>query len=535
MHRLQIVRFWPRTGAPASFRALLPDRRGVAAVTFVAMAAVLLGIAALATEVGGWYLARGSAQAAADAAAIAGAVALNSGGDPVAAGKAAADANHYNNAFAGSGLLSISVSIDNPPTLGAYAGDASATEANVSVTVAPSISGIFLGAGAVAINAHAVAKMLPINGACVLATDTSAVTGLMVSQAQYGNLCTYVANSPSSTAIDVTLGDPTQANVYAFSTPGDCVGCPPANSPLARPNASFQPPVADPYAATLGQLPVPNTRCLPADLDGAPVLIPNERNTILYMIPATGIPNLHLQNLATGGDYPTGLNWTAGQPYYAYCHDVTFAGISPKRVAFPAGVYYFNGAALHVPAGVTLECSWSEDNTTDCGTPYNGLPPTGVSLVFFGNATTMPTIQIDPAAYVMLPASQQTDGQPTQNFDPALLGVLMYRFGAMGPGGAGNPAVDIQGTPAPLSPPSRAGNPPPPPTFTQLTGLTYFPGATINYGVNGPPAGGVAQSTCNTLVAGTINLINQPSGFDSTMCNQYFPSSPQVVAGRIVE
>src|SRR5579859_8011289 len=61
------------------FNRLSADRRGATAVAFAAGAAALFGFIGLATEGGTWYLEKRHGQNAADAAAMAGALALSNG------------------------------------------------------------------------------------------------------------------------------------------------------------------------------------------------------------------------------------------------------------------------------------------------------------------------------------------------------------------------------------------------------------------------------------------------------------------------
>src|SRR5580658_1563754 len=67
----------PRGRSPRQHAALLHDRRGVSALVFALSALVIIGFVGFATEAGVWYEVRRTAQGAADAAAIAGALAAN--------------------------------------------------------------------------------------------------------------------------------------------------------------------------------------------------------------------------------------------------------------------------------------------------------------------------------------------------------------------------------------------------------------------------------------------------------------------------
>jgi Flp pilus assembly protein TadG len=87
---------------------------------------ILLGFLALAVDVGTLWSERRQMQTATDAAAVAAAVALREGDDVTTAGRSAASHNSFTN-----GSSSVSVTINNPPASGPYAGNASYVEAIV--------------------------------------------------------------------------------------------------------------------------------------------------------------------------------------------------------------------------------------------------------------------------------------------------------------------------------------------------------------------------------------------------------------------
>ena len=87
---------------------------------------ILLGFLALAVDVGMLWSTRRYMQTAADAAAVAAAVALREGDDVITAGRRAATHNSFTD-----GSSSVTVTINNPPILGPYAGNANYVEAIV--------------------------------------------------------------------------------------------------------------------------------------------------------------------------------------------------------------------------------------------------------------------------------------------------------------------------------------------------------------------------------------------------------------------
>ena len=134
------------------------------------MLVVLMGIAALAVDVGYWRYQQRLAQSAADSAAIAGADELNYAvaADWSNAAKTAAAAN----GFADDGGVNVSVTPKNPPTSGAYNGNANAVQVVISEKQ-PAFFGAPLGFGAQWISARAVSVLLTTTRNCVYGLSTS--------------------------------------------------------------------------------------------------------------------------------------------------------------------------------------------------------------------------------------------------------------------------------------------------------------------------------------------------------------------------
>ena len=488
-----------RGQANACFACLWRDRRGVTAMTFATLSLVLLGFVSLGTEVGAWYLTRASVQSTADAAAVAAAVAINANPTDFAGARAAGQNAAERNGYTDGATVVVTTNI--PPATGVHAGDPHAAEAIVSVQVSPLLTSLFA-SGGITIARRAVATILPISPACVLTTSGD----LTVSQGQDSNLCAFVSNAADSTAINILGVAARQLNVYAFSTSGDCSGCPPAANYYSRPSASLQPPVQDPYIASIGQVSLPtraSVTCLPS-----PVSDPD-----FDLVPAMGRVR---------------KPWAVGTPYYAYCADVVIP--AGKNVRLAPGVYYFIDAALTVRAGATMQCSWDTRNDV-CDFPVGGAP-TGVTFVFTGTPATVPTLKIDPAAFLELSAPAQRTTDP-RVFVPEFKGVLFYRDGHMPPGAVDAPVVDIQALPG--APSGGVSLPGVPPTYTVLNGLLYFPNAAVSFGANGVVPGAVPQTTCSLIVAGTIAMANYPAIFEECTNSGYTAFSPQVLAARLVE
>ncbi len=127
---------------------LYDDRRGGAALAFAVSLTVMIGFGGLATEVGAWLLTRRAMQGAADAAAVSAVSATAHGGpDITTQAKGVAAQNNWPD-----GVRGITVTVNRPPTLGNYTGDAQAVEVIIAqnqsllfsallpgVTVAPTV------------------------------------------------------------------------------------------------------------------------------------------------------------------------------------------------------------------------------------------------------------------------------------------------------------------------------------------------------------------------------------------------------------
>jgi Flp pilus assembly protein TadG len=537
--------------------ALLRDRRGVTTMTFVILGFVMLGFTALCTEVGGWYLAQGAAQIAADSAAVAAAIAAS--GDPAAA-EGAATASANGNGYTAVTTGQIVLRTGTP-----------ATQVTIKVPLTPLIAAFFLGTNAITVTATSVASQTQIGTACVLSTASD----LTINQVQYSPDCSYASNATTPTAISISNSvDTSTFNPFGYVSAGDCPTCP--SNPFGRPPASYQPKIADPYVSTLATGPASS---------GAVNCLTTAGTGTNYLVPAVGIAGNTSYPLAPSG------------PYYAYCNaDVVIP--SATRVILSPGVYLFFDSTLTVQNGATVECQMpptSTSNTSQTSArnpacdPGGQIQGTGVTLAFSGtsaqnstsgdgcdqsltggvsavtlvfagpqptttNATqpyatftasaptppSGPSVKICPGAAVQLSPPSSSDSNTTQNFYAPFVtnGVLIWRDPSMATGNAGAPAVDIESqNPGSLPALTQFMAP----AYTAMNGLLYFPNATVTYGANGL-INGSPPMACSTLVAATINLSNFPSSFQD--CNnpiygfqtpQGLPTTPQVLSVRVVQ
>jgi len=163
---------------------------------------VLLGMAALAVDLGDLWTTRRLMQSAADAGAVAGADELALGGTSSSITTVAKDAASHNGFTDGvtrpGGSGTISVTVHNPPTSGTYAANSNAVEVDVFMKV--------LGYTNVPVSTSAVAVTLG-SGSCVYSLDPSASDAVDVGgTASVSSACGLYVNSNASNALVVHGG-----------------------------------------------------------------------------------------------------------------------------------------------------------------------------------------------------------------------------------------------------------------------------------------------------------------------------------------
>jgi hypothetical protein len=177
--------------------------RGVILLIATGIIFVLLAFLGLAFDVGYLQWSRRRAQTAADAGALDGAWAKAAGGSVTAKGQDGAAMNGFTD-----GQNGVTVTINSPPTLGAYTGDATAVEAIVTQD-APSFFMRVLNWSTLPVRARAVAKS-GYDTACVFALDPHAQDALRFT----GNVnltfgCGVVSESDDSNRATRISGGPT--------------------------------------------------------------------------------------------------------------------------------------------------------------------------------------------------------------------------------------------------------------------------------------------------------------------------------------
>jgi Flp pilus assembly protein TadG len=225
--------------------AFTDDRSGAAAVTLGVTFSVLVGFAAVGTEVAEWYSTRRTMQGAADSAAFSAATAKWGGASSTAyTSEAKSVTGNYSFVDGSNGVV---VTVNSPPASGSHSADANAVEVIVSRPQPLQLAGMFMQA-APTLQARAVATVHPNGSGCVLALDRGNVTDLADNGNTTLNLnnCNLYVNSPSHAALTLTgqatinasaayiSGNYTTSGQASLNTTnGTFTGAAPANDPYA--------------------------------------------------------------------------------------------------------------------------------------------------------------------------------------------------------------------------------------------------------------------------------------------------------------
>lgn len=174
------------------------DSSGAVLIYTGLIVAILLGFGGLAVDAGMWYATKRSVQAAADAAAIAGALEVARGStDATVEIKAKADAEQNGHSVASGATIDI----NNPPESGPSAGVNGAVEAIVEQPMPGFLSSVIFGEP-VTVAARAVARSF-LAESCVYVLDPSEDSALHIPGTANVNMdCGAQVNSDSPTAVD---------------------------------------------------------------------------------------------------------------------------------------------------------------------------------------------------------------------------------------------------------------------------------------------------------------------------------------------
>jgi hypothetical protein len=357
---------------PLAGRRRRLGRRGSVAAILAACSIALFGSAALAVDIGVWYLSMRNARNAADAAALAGAAAAATYGE--AQGRAAAAAIAAANGFA-HGVAGASVTVNLPPTGGAQAGNAQAVEVLISQQQRSFFSRLVHGSAPTVV-VRAVGMRVSQGEACVLALGG---TGLEIG----GNStvvtpgCVLASNRAGSDS--VRLYGSAVVTAESIQAAGECDGC--GIATLTEPFRQYQPPSQNPFAALDALTMPPSVNCASQpNFSGS-----NKTQTYLPSIPASG----------SGGGTIT-----------AYCSTAQLS--NGDTLNLQPGIYYFWNSSLRVSGG-TIRCPTCVEGTN------------GVTIVFTGsNVGQIGTARMDGNGQMRLFAGP---GQPISAYN----GVLFHR------------------------------------------------------------------------------------------------------------
>lgn len=220
---------------------------------------VVLGMSALAVDVGNLWTTRRRMQSAADAAAIAGvdAIAVGESGSAVTdAARDAATQNGFSNGSTSTTSTSpVSVAVYNPPQTGSYQGLSNAVQVVVAQTQ-PTYFMRVLGLKTVPVSTTATALAVA-SGACILSLNPSASGAITISGTGVLNpTCGIYDNSDSSSALTMS-----GSSVIASSTPFvGVVGGTNLNGGASTPVTTGIPNFGDPLA-WIAQPTVDTTQC----------------------------------------------------------------------------------------------------------------------------------------------------------------------------------------------------------------------------------------------------------------------------------
>jgi Flp pilus assembly protein TadG len=327
------------------------ERGSISAITAISLA-ILLAFGALGVDVSLWLRAKSDAQGAADAAAGSAAAAAAAGNPAsrlTAEGNAAAAANGFQN-----GMKGVTVTLNNPPSSGSYAGNANAYEVIISAPqqlyLASALPGV---PAAPTVRGRAVAlvslgKPGPSFPTCILGLSPLAnnvdvtFNGSTVVTA---NACDVDADSPSSSSINTNGGGSIHAK--AVRTVGGVSG---GNISVTDNPGIFtqQTSIPDPYAG----------RTIPS------------------------MPSFSGQNTWQNTVHNTG---SGSPPVMAFNGDVTVKG----SATLDPGIYIISNGSLNMAAG-------------------NSLTGTGVTIIL-----TSPTPASDNGVFSIAGGASFTLSAPT--------------------------------------------------------------------------------------------------------------------------
>ena len=190
----------PAHPIPRLLKRWFQDNRGSAIIIFALASPVIVGGAALAVETSFDYIAQNHLQSAADSAAYAGGIESMGGSNLTTITAAASQQATSNGWVSANGTLTV----NNPPTTGAFVGKANAVEVRLTMNVPRYFTAVFISTP-VQLTARAVALTQTAGNACVLALDKTASAAVNVTGNSNMTLtaCQVMSNSVANDAVKV--------------------------------------------------------------------------------------------------------------------------------------------------------------------------------------------------------------------------------------------------------------------------------------------------------------------------------------------
>jgi Putative Flp pilus-assembly TadE/G-like len=446
----------------------------------------------LGTEVGGWYVAKRHTQNVADAAALAGVMAMQANsttctGTVTGGTTGATIASNAANAVAKQDGISSGVTVHCPPQTGSHTTNGSAVEVYAVQNAGPVFASAFLSKSNVQIVSRSVAApggTTQTGPVCVLGMDTATnaqniqITG---SSTVTGPTCVVASNGSNNQSVSINGGSVLTA--YTITTVGGCQSgaCTAPAAVLTKPVTTSGSVTQNPFCSIFVTSDCPNS--------AVGVTLTNF-GTSSTCVNVTGVATT--TNVACSSCQQSGTNLNSGtttlQPNInssgssgtgtatAYCAVNTGNGgtltLTPGTYFFWNGTLNWNGGTINCPscvvggAGVTLIVT---------GTA-------GGNWGFTANSSQM-TITLNAPL--------------TNSYNSAFDGVLLYVVGkvcstaASGPNNCTNNKVSINGS-----------------ASTTLNGAIYTPGSQLTY------SGGSASNGCVEIIADTVEF----SGSSTSGC-----------------
>jgi Flp pilus assembly protein TadG len=468
---MRSVRSRPSSGL---WQVLLTDRRGATAVMFAVTSIALAGMVGLGAEAGNWYVMKRAGQNAADAAAIAGALALGTASGAsgciaslqttaATSGTSVASANGFTSGSGGA-----TVTVQAPPWNGSYTSHPCATEAQIAQVIPTVFASVIPGvASSMTVNNAAVAEVVKLTPSCALALNQIIMNG--ASTTISGTNCGFEANSTAGDALQLN-GNNSSLTGTALATPGGCTGtvCTSLQNLLTHAIPGVNPFTAIYNPSTNTGLSFSTLPCL-----------------------SNGTGHITVSGNKVSWTNPISPSWT-GSSEKAYCggngNGATLTVDNNNTpLTFSPGTYIFSNISLSFTGG-TISCP-----TCTCPPATTGSNCTGVTIILTGpSAAKIGTLKITAGATVTLAAPNPNSASSAFNT------VLFYMdYNAPDSTGSGNAKVDITG----------GGG-------TVLWGGMYFPSVTANWGGNSN-----TTSTCTDIVGknltfggnSTLNVSGCPS------------------------